>query len=141
MGPSFPSDSQRARQEQTFAQLFGVTEEELVRQGIDLDEYFSAHIGEALKDRRKWDLVLPKSQQYNMLWPRWGFRAFLAMFVGFGFLALSEIPAVHWPAIGAAAAIFVVVLIMSVMMWTYRAKSARASRTEGANGRTRGSKT
>ena len=80
-----------------FTEIFGVSEDDLNAQGIDTAQYARDHIREVVKDRHRWNRAgIPKSSQLSMLWTQWGYRAFIAMFVGYGFLAISITPALHW---------------------------------------------
>lgn len=51
VGAQPPSDEQRQLQGQRFTQLFGISEDELRRRGIDPDVYARENVGKALKDR------------------------------------------------------------------------------------------
>lgn len=118
-----------------FRNLFGVSEDQLRAQGVDPGQYARDHIHDALKDRTKWEGILPASNQYGILWTRWGFRGFVAMFIGFGLLALSKIRAIRWVAIGAACVDLAVVLAMYVAMLIYRGRYVQACRAEGKSPR------
>jgi hypothetical protein len=126
------SDSvfEREEQKKKFARLFGVTEEELISRGIDPSDYARQNIRDALKNRNNWDLVLPKSNQYGLLWTRWGFRGFIAMFFGVGFLALSKYQPLHSLGIGLALAMLLVALVNYVLTLKYRRMYIAACRNE-----------
>lgn len=126
------SDSAFDREEQKkkFARLFGVTEEELLSRGIDPNDYARQNIRDALKNKNNWDLVLPKSNQYGVLWTRWGFRGFVAMFFGVGFLAVSKYQPLHSLGIGLAFAMLLVALVTYVVMLQYRRLYIAACRNE-----------
>jgi hypothetical protein len=115
-GDAFDRDEQKVR----FARLFGVTEEELINQGVDPSEFARQNIHNALKDQGNWDLVLPKSNQYGILWTRWGLRGFVAMFIGVGFLAVSKFQPLHALGISLAYAMLLVSLVAYVLMLKYR---------------------
>ncbi|MBU6495292.1 MAG: hypothetical protein KGR42_02600 [Acidobacteria bacterium] len=108
------------RQKDTFVRLFGATEKELTSQGIDPDAYARQNIRNALKDRGKWDLMLPKSIQYGLLWTRWGVRGFIAMSIGIGFLAVSKYSPLHWVGIISAYLMWIVTLVTYILMLKYR---------------------
>jgi len=120
----------REEPEGKFARLFGVTEEELIHRGIDPDVYAEKNIRNALKKRSNWDLVLPKSYQYGLLWTRWGSRGFIAMFIGVGFLAVSKYQPLHWLGISLACAMVLVALVAYALMLKYRRKYVAACRAE-----------
>jgi hypothetical protein len=90
------AESNSSLEREKFAQLFGVTEDQLIARGIDPGEYARDNVKEALKDKSKWNLVLSKSTQYTVLWTRWGYRAVVAMFVGIGSLALATLSSIRW---------------------------------------------
>lgn len=125
------SSGQGALVDERFLKLFGVSQADLRAKGIDPARYAREHIDDALKERAKWDGILPASNQYAMLWTKWGFRGFAGMFLGLGFLALSRVRAIHWVAIGAACLVLVVVLAMYTLMLVYRRRYVAACRTEG----------
>jgi len=131
----------REEYEGKFARLFGVTEEELINRGIDPDVYAQKNIRGALKNRSNWDLVLPKSNQYGLLWTRWGSRGFIAMFIGVGFLAVSKYQPLHWLGISLAYAMVLVALVTYALMLKYRSKYIAACRAEKVSPTWRRSKT
>lgn len=117
--------------DERFMQLFGVSQDDVRRRGIDPGVYAREHIHHAMKDRKKWPGIIPESNQYAILWTRWGFRGFVAMFIGLGFLFLSHISAIHWEALGAADLDIIAVLACYVLMLRYRHEYVRACRHEG----------
>lgn len=120
----------REEQKKKFARLFRVTEEELISRGVDPSDYARQNIREALKNRNNWDLVLPKSNQYGLLWTRWGLRGFAAMFVGLGFLALSKYQPLHSLGIALAFVMWLVTLVTYALMLKYRRMYVTACRNE-----------
>lgn len=80
------SDSQHEDESRKFLNLFGVSENELIGRGIDPGEYARKNVGKALRNQAKWDGIIPNSNQFGILWTRWGLRLFIALFVGMGLL-------------------------------------------------------
>ena len=114
-----------------FFQTFGITEDELIRQGVDPGVYAREHIGKALKNRRTMEVILPSSYRNGILWTRWGWRGFVSMFVGVSFLALSKFPPLHWAAIGGAYLMLVIALATYLVALRYRKRYVQACREEG----------
>jgi hypothetical protein len=129
--PGQSIEDEKALQQQRFENLFGVSEADLRDQGIDPDRYARDHIHEALNDRGKWNGILPPSNQYAILWTKWGFRAFVTMFIGIGFLALSNVSDLHWIGIGLACVACVAAASMVVTSIVLRARYVRACKVEG----------
>ncbi|MCU1491292.1 MAG: hypothetical protein JWM85_2697, partial [Acidimicrobiaceae bacterium] len=73
------------------------------------------------------------SKQLSILWTRWGWRAFVGMFIGLGFLGLSDIRALHWVGVAGAICSALLVVIMFVMSWKFHSRYVRARREEGAD--------
>ena len=117
--------------EERFHHLFGTSKADLRARGIDPGQYAREHIHDALKDKAKWDGILPLSNQYGILWTRWGWRGFVAMFIGLGLLGLSNVHSIHWVAIGAACVDLLAVLAMYTAMVLYRRRYIEACRAEG----------
>ena len=74
------SGAEREVQKQKFEQLFGVTEDELERQGIDPGSYARKNVRNALKDQSKWNGLIPRSTQLSLLWTRWGLPVLWRLF-------------------------------------------------------------
>jgi hypothetical protein len=90
------SDSRHEEGSRQFHRLFGISEDELISRGIDPGDYARKNVRKALRDATKWNGILPKSNQFGILWTRWGLRGFIAFFIGIGFLAVSKFQALHW---------------------------------------------
>ncbi len=114
-----------------FFQTFGVSEDELIRRGIDPGVYARDHIREALKNERTMKSILPSSYQYGILWTRWGWRGFVSMFVGVGFLALSKFSPLRWEAIAGAYLMLLIAVATYVVALRYRRRYVQACRDEG----------
>lgn len=63
----------------------------------------------------------------RLVWLRWGWRAYIAMFAGIGCLALSKLGPMHW--VGLAAAVIAVgaAVWCSVLMQVYRRRWKHAA--------------
>ena len=114
-----------------FQQVFGVSEDDLIRQNIDPAEYARQNIRRALNDPDTASRVLSPSDQLWRVQMRWGRRGFAALFVSIGFLALSHVHPVHWLSIIAAALVVIGALVMNVLVIKYRHQYVEACRKEG----------
>jgi hypothetical protein len=119
-----------AEQKRKFELLFGVSEADLVSRGVDPGEYARTHIHEAMKDRDKAAVVLPRSSVLEPLISRRGFRVFVALFVGIGFLAVSKYEPLPWFGIAASVAAEMVAIAMWVTSLRFRHQYVMACRAE-----------
>jgi hypothetical protein len=91
------------------------------------------HIHQAMKDRDKAAVVLPRSSVLEPLISRRGFRVFVALFVGIGFLAVSKYEPLHWFGIAASVAAEMVAIAMWVTSLRFRHQYVMACRAENIN--------
>jgi hypothetical protein len=124
------SESQHEDESRKFLDLFGVSEDELIGRGIDPGEYARKNIRNALRDQTKWDGIISKSNQFGILWTRWGLRVFIALFVGIAFLVISKFQAVHWIGIAGAFTMLAVAVLAFVRSVRYRRCYVQACRGE-----------
>lgn len=83
-------------------------------------------MAEVLKDPTKRKEVLTPETQSRLMWTKWGLRAFVTMFVGIGFLALSNVRSLHTVGLVGAIAMLFLAGGMTVQMWRYRSELRRA---------------
>jgi heme exporter protein D len=65
-----------------------------------------------------------------VLWSKWGFRGYIAMFIGIGFLAMSKFGPLRWFGIGAAIVMLAIALATYVVMLRFRRQYVKACREE-----------
>ena len=126
-----PEANERLAQSKKFAKLFGVTESELIKQGIDPTDYAKQHVRSALKNKKNWNIVLPKSSQLAMEWTRLGWRGFIAMFFCLGFLAISKISNFFVLGIVGACIMWIVAGSLTYLTLKKRSEYIRMCRKEG----------
>ena len=76
----------------TFTQVFGVSEEELRRRGIDPADYVRRNAGKAVRNEKRMASVWAAASQSAQARHQsllWGLRAFYVMFLTIGILILS----------------------------------------------------
>lgn len=73
-----------------FRKIFGISAEKLQAQGIDPDEYARKNIRSAVRDKKSRARWMSDERNYDLLWSRWGLRAFIAMFVVLGLLIVQK---------------------------------------------------
>ncbi len=81
-----------------FTRLFGVSEQELRQNGIDVGEYVAKHASKAVRNEKRMAFIwakAPKSEQAKHEPSLWGMRAYKLMFSTFAILLISLIPALH----------------------------------------------
>lgn len=79
-------DGALARQRRLFESTFGVSEDELVRHGIDPTKYARDHISEELRDDDKAKNLLPESQRLMLRSLRFGRSFYSCLFLGLALL-------------------------------------------------------
>jgi len=131
MNPHHDSFSEKERQAAKLKALFGVSEEELVRRGINPDEYARRNIRRVLKDKHKQEQVLSRSMQLKLRWTQYGWWGFMCLFATAGCLFVTKVPSLWWPAFGGACACFAVALYFGMLFYRYRFLWKRACRDEG----------
>ncbi len=133
MDPQSQPDKESEIQKEKFVQVFGVSEEQLISQGINPDEYVRENIRKALQDKRVRELLLPPSSELGRLWRRWALRGYMGMYIGIGFLALSIVHDLHWIGIALACMMLIFVIYTYMMSLKYHHKYVRACEQEHIN--------
>jgi hypothetical protein len=117
-GASSDDIQRTASEDEKFEQVFGVSKVELRAQGVDVQLYVKQNIKKALKRRHNMMILLPEQQMYHLLFSRWGYRAFLVMIGGIGFLALSKVSELHVLGIAGAVVFFMAACIaVGLSLW------------------------
>jgi hypothetical protein len=114
-----------------FQSLFGVTEEELTKQGIDPTKYAQDHIRDMMKHRQNWNELLPPSGQYNLLRYRvlgWGWGA---LFAALGLVVLFKILGREPIGLWLGAVMLAVAIVLWAMSLHYQSLCKQACNHEG----------
>jgi multisubunit Na+/H+ antiporter MnhB subunit len=129
VGPSSAENPTETARQRNFENVLGVSEAELRARGVDPDDYAAAHIHDALKDPKVRALILPQSMDRRLASDRRAVGAYVAIFVGFGFLFLSLARPLHWFGIVAGGVSEVIAVTMFVVGMRYR-RQARTLRRD-----------
>ena len=116
--PEAVPDIESVAKEQRFQELFGVSEDDLVRQGIDPGQYVLKNLSKVLEgDESKAELFgVPKSSVLLSKSMKWGWRFYEALFAGFvPLLIIAAKPTVPVKVICGSLAVIALVIAVWMM--------------------------
>ena len=132
-----PLDPALARER--FTALFGVSQDDLIRQGIDLDEYVKRNIHTAVERipaGHEEEFGISQSITTGVAWAKAGVRAYYPLFATLGCLFVSLIPGVmHIVGLVAAFVCFAPWPVFMVKMQIARRRYVAACRVDGVDPR------
>lgn len=90
--PEAADDGLDDNEPDAFTRVFGVSEAELTRNGVDISQYVQKHATKAVRNEKNMAFIWAKAPQSEQTRHRariWGLRCYKFMFASFGLLILS----------------------------------------------------